>query len=394
MNNMKSVAHLVRAAGEQRRGWHKAWMLAVAFSLVAGACNPARKGAAPSTPLPAAPSSSESLLRRAGSSPSTSLAPTDSTETTVDRVDLARPAIVYRLPEVVDRSVFAFPDAELLRLPAGSDGKAVGYDGEWGPCCFATDGELLAIVDTINGRLLIADGASFLETALPIPRVLDIDIYDGEITLVGTFFHPGSRPSRPQLQGLRIAQVDSLGSLVAPPVQRDDLDVGYSGSSRDGAGSLWINVVPLGSLNAPEVWLEALGEGTLRNRPLPDGKLLSTSFDQDGTATIIHLAPDGTELTRWELTSTSPLQLEEVALDGADLIVVVTERSSVPAGGLLHRVLRLTPSSVTLLLSLEAVTEPYVESGGSFAWDAATDRLIRLLPDRDGASIVSYDTSR
>ena len=74
--------------------------------------------------------------------------------------------------------------------------------------------------------------------------------------------------------------------------------------------------------------------------------------------------------------------------------MVLTEASQVAESGLQHRVVRLTPSTVTLLLSLEAVTEPYVESGGSFDWDAATDTLIRLLPDSTGVSIVAYHTSQ
>src|SRR5680860_392014 len=162
------------------------------------------------------------------------------------------------------------------------------------------------------------------------------------------FSHPGG-PSRPKLQGLQFAQVDSSGSLVAPPVQRDDLDVVYLGSSRDGNGSFWINVAPLEPRDALPVWLEAIGEGTLRDRPLPNGNLLSTSFDQDGTATIVHLAPDGTELTRWELTSASHLELSEVAVDGPDLVAVLTEASQVAESGLQHRVVRLAPSTVTLL---------------------------------------------
>lgn len=269
---------------------------------------------------------------------------------------------------------------------------AVGA-GVWGPCCFAANGELLAIVDTNNGRLLLADGDSFSEAALPIPRVLDIDVYDGGITLVGIFSHPVG-PSRPKLQDLQFAQVDSADNLVAPPVQRDDLDIVYGGSSRDGNGSFWINVAPLEPRNAPPVWLEDVGEGSLRDRPLSNGSLLSTSFDQDGTATIVHLAPDGTELTRWELTSGSPLQLSEVAVDGPELVAALTEASQVAESGLKHRVVRLTPSTVTLLLSLEAVTEPYVEPSGSFEWGAATDTLVRLLPDRAGVSVVTYDTSQ
>jgi pentose-5-phosphate-3-epimerase len=76
---------------------------------------------------------------------------------------------------------------------------------------------------------------------------------------------------------------------------------------------------------------------------------------------------------------------------GGGLLLVLGQPSGAIVQCLLHRVVFLTEAAGEVLLTLEAVTVPDTEVGASFAFDTSTDRLLRMLPDADGVSVVWYE---
>ena len=313
------------------------------------------------------------------------LPPTVSELQSTVAIEEATAPITFRIPEVADTSDLAQPDDELLRLPLGSDGLAVAYDRSWGPCCFAADSGIFAVVDINNGRLLVINGDAVAEASLPFSPVLGIDMSEGAITLIGTRQRPGQ-------QNIQLAQVDLNGELLRPVLQREDLIVFADRSSRDRDGTLWINVSDLTPGESTGTWAEAFGGGAQPDMPLPDETSLSIRFsDRGAAATMTRFDSAGTAVTTWELESSAPLSLAEVAPDGGDILLVVTHTSEATSSGLVHRLIRLTPTGTSILASFEAVTTPYIEIGGTFEWDRQSQRLIRFLPDELGVSIVAYN---